>query len=41
MGLLNAIRSGEGKLIEFKEVLPGGQAIAKTGVRVGMCLLEI
>ena len=30
MGLLNAIRSGEGKLIEFKKVLPGGQAIAKT-----------
>jgi ATP-dependent DNA helicase RecG len=30
MSLLNAIQSGEGKNIEFKEDLPGSQAIAKT-----------
>ncbi|MEN1760737.1 ATP-binding protein [Anoxynatronum sibiricum] len=30
MSLLNAIQSGEGKNIEFKEELPGSQAIAKT-----------
>jgi len=30
MSLLNAIQSGEGKNVEFKEDLPGSQAIAKT-----------
>ena len=30
MSLLNAIQSGEGKNVEFKEELPGSQAIAKT-----------
>jgi hypothetical protein len=30
MSLLNAIQSGEGKNVEFKEELPVSQAIAKT-----------
>ena len=38
MSLLNAIQSGEGKNVEFKEELPVSQAIAKTVIAFS-CLL--